>query len=166
MPTRKRKPAPGKSQRDRLAPGLYTIIAVKLLKSLLLFGIALGVYSLMGDDLGAEFERFLRWVKLDPEHKFFAALGDRFETITPSHLRWIASGTLLYALLLFVESAGLMFRASWAGWLAIGETAFFIPLEIHELVRRSSWVVSFLLVVNVVIVWYLVRNRRRLFHHG
>jgi uncharacterized membrane protein (DUF2068 family) len=166
MPTRKRKPPPGKSRRDGPAPGLYTIIAVKLLKSLLLFGIALGVYSLMGDDLGAEFERFLRWVKLDPEHKFFAALGDRFETITPSHLRWIASGTLFYALLLFVESAGLMLRTSWAGWLAIGETAFFIPLEIHELVRRSSWIVSFLLVVNVVIVWYLARNRRRLFHHG
>jgi uncharacterized membrane protein (DUF2068 family) len=166
MPTRKRKVPPTKSRRDKPAPGLYTIIAVKLLKSLLLFGVALGVYSLMGDDLGAEFERFLRWVKLDPEHKFFAALGDRFETITPSHLRWIASGTLLYALLLFVESAGLMFRASWAGWLAIGETAFFIPLEIHELVRRFSWIVSFLLLVNVAIVWYLVRNRRRLFHHG
>lgn len=155
------EPAPGRKR----AAGLYTIIALKFGKSLLLFGIALGIYSLMGEDLGAEFERFLRWVKLDPEHKFFAALGERLQAITPSHVRWIASGTILYGLLLLVESIGLMFRVFWAAWLAIGETAFFIPIEASELVRRPSLTVFVILLINVAIVWYLVRNRNRLFHH-
>jgi len=147
------------------AAGLYTIIAVKLGKSLLLFGVALGIYSLMGDDLRSEFERFLRWVRLDPEHKFFAALGENLRAVTPSNIRWIASGTLLYGLLLLVESVGLMFRVFWAGWLAIGETAFFVPIEIYELMRNFSLAVAAILVVNVAIVWYLVKNRNRLFHH-
>jgi uncharacterized membrane protein (DUF2068 family) len=147
------------------AAGLYGIIALKLGKSLLLFGITLGIYSLMDQDMGAEYERFLRWVRLDPEHQFFADLGDRLQAMTPSNIRWIASGTLLYGLLLLVESIGMAFRASWAAWLAIGETAFFIPIEIFELMRHFSLVVFVILVLNVFIVWYLIRNRDRLFRH-
>ena len=147
------------------AAGLYTIIALKLGKGLLLFGIALGIYSLLGDDLRVEFERLLRWSNLDPEQRFFAELGARLQELTPSNLRWIASGTLLYALLLLVESIGLMFRVFWAAWLAIGETAFFIPIEIYDLVREFSLTVLVILLVNSVMVGYLVRNRNRLFHH-
>ena len=147
------------------APGLYTIIALKLGKSLLLFGITLGIYSLMDQDLRWEFERFLRWVKLDPEHKFFVDLGARLQEMTPSNVRWIASGTLLYGLLLLVESVGMMFRVFWAAWLAIGETAFFVPIEVYDLMRDFSVAVFIILLVNMAIVWYLVKNRDRLFHH-
>jgi uncharacterized membrane protein (DUF2068 family) len=145
--------------------GLYTIIAIKLGKSFLLVGIAMGIYSLMNADLQAEFERFLRWMRLDPEHQFFADLGAKLQLVTPSNVRWIASGTLIYGVLLLVEGAGMIFRVFWAGWLAIGETAFFIPVEIYELIRNFSLAVFIILVVNVAIVWYLVRNRNRLFHH-
>ena len=147
------------------APALYAIIAAKLGKGLLLIGIAMGIYSLMGEDLRGEFERFLRWVKLDPEHEFFAALGEKLQAVTPSNIQWIASGTLLYGLLLLVESIGMTFRAFWAAWLAISETAFFIPIEVYELVRHFSPTVLAILVLNVVIVWYLVENRNRLFRH-
>jgi len=145
--------------------GLYTIIALKLGKSLLLFGIALGIYSLMNEDLQAEFERLLRWVRLDPEHQFFADLGAKLQLMTASNVRWIASGTLIYGVLLLVESVGMMFRVFWAGWLAIGETAFFIPVEVYDLIRNFSFAVFIILVVNMAIVWYLVKNRNRLFHH-
>ena len=145
--------------------GLYSIITLKLGKSLLLFGITLGIYSLMGEDLRAQFERFLIWVRLDPEHQFFADLGARLQVMTPSSVRWIASGTLLYGVLLLVESVGMMFRVFWAAWLAIGETAFFIPIEVYDLMRDFSFAVFVILVVNSAIVWYLVKNRNRLFHH-
>jgi uncharacterized membrane protein (DUF2068 family) len=154
----------GPRTRQRAA-GLYTIIALKLGKGLLLFGIALGIFSLLGDDLRLEFERLLRWSNLDPEQRFFADLGARLQELTPSNLRWIASGTLLFALLLLVESVGLMFRVFWAAWLAIGETAFFIPIEIYDLIREFSFTVLLILIVNSVMVGYLVRNRNRLFHH-
>ncbi len=145
--------------------GLYTIIAIKLGKGLVLIGVALGVYSLMDEDLRAEFERFLRWINLDPEHKFFADLGQKIQRLTPENIRWVAWGTLLYGLLLFVESVGLIFRASWAIWLAIGETGFFIPIEIHELMDGYSLTLLAILAINILIVWYLVRNRQRLFRH-
>ena len=53
----------------------------------------------------------------------------------------------------------------WAGWLAIGESSFFIPIEIYELVHHYTNIVAIILVVNIIIVWYLLKNRERLFHH-
>ena len=147
------------------ATGLYSIIALKLGKSLLLFGITVGFYSLLDEDLRSTFERFLHWVRIDPEHQFFADLGLKLQSITPSSLGWIASGTLLYGVLLLVESLGMMFRVSWAAWLAIGETAFFIPIEIYHLLTNFSPVIFIILVINVAVVWYLVKNRNRLFHN-
>ena len=147
------------------AGGLYTIIFIKAGKAVLLLLVSLGIYSLMGEDLRVQFEHFLQSLNLDPEAVFFVHLGDQLQKITPQNIRWLASGTFLYSALLFCESIGLMCRAYWAMWLAIGETAFFIPIEIFELVRKFSLVVSLILVINIAIVCYLVRNRNRLFHH-
>ena len=151
--------------RGPAAAGLYTIIAIKLGKAGLLLLIALGIYSLMGENLRAEFEKLLRGFSLDPEQEFLTALARQLETVTPANLRWAASGSLLYAILLLVESVGLICRSFWAVWLAIGETAFFIPLEVFDVVRHPSWLVTAILVLNTLIVAYLVRNRERLFHH-
>jgi uncharacterized membrane protein (DUF2068 family) len=73
-----------------------------------------------------------------------------------------------------VEGVGLIFRISWAGYLAIGESAFFIPIEIFELVRRRPpdaphpshpVLLMVILALNILIVWYLFQNRNRLFRH-
>jgi uncharacterized membrane protein (DUF2068 family) len=154
----------GSAVRNRAA-GLYTIIAVKAGKGLLLLLLSLGIFSLVGDNLRHELEDLLRGISLNPEREFWTALGQDLETIAPESIRWLASGTLLYALLLFVESFGLVLRTFWAAWLAIGETAFFIPIEIFDLVRRPTLVVFGILILNLLIVVYLVRNRERLFHH-
>ncbi|HVY72355.1 MAG TPA: DUF2127 domain-containing protein [Verrucomicrobiae bacterium] len=152
---------PGKKR----AAGLYSIIAIKLGKGLALFALAIGIYSLIGDDLRVEFDNFIRFLRLDPEHKFFLRLGERLEDVTPANIRWVASGTMIYSLLLFVESAGLARRASWAAWLAIGETAFFIPVEVYKLLEKTSGSLAMILCVNILMVWYLVKNRERLFRH-
>lgn len=147
------------------APTLYFIIALKLAKGLLLLIIALGVYRLAGKDLGDEFDAFLRFINLDPEKKFFSHIGEWLDTITPSNVRLVATGTGLYSLFSFVEGIGLIFRVGWAGWMAIGESAFFIPIEIYELSHRFNNVVLAILVINVVIVWYLLKFKDRLFTH-
>jgi uncharacterized membrane protein (DUF2068 family) len=149
------------------APTLYFIIVCKLIKGILALTLAFGVFKLAGQDLPDLFDKALRWVHLDPENRFLSDIGDRIDQITPANVRWWATGTLLYSLFSLVEGIGLMFRAPWAGWLAIGESAFFIPIEVRELVHRPhfSWVVFSVLVINVIIVWYLLQNRKRLFHH-
>jgi len=152
-------------QIKKRAPALYIIIAFKLLKGIALILLALGVYSLTDNNLPEDFRNLLQSLHLGPERKFFTHLADRIADVTPRNLRWFATGTLLYSLFSIVEGVGLIFRVSWAGWLAIGESIFFIPLELFELLRKFSWPVFAILAINVWIVWYLLANRNRLFRH-
>ena len=170
--------APGTKKR---APTLYFIVAIKLIKGIALVLLALGVLSLANKDLPDMFNQFLQWVHLDPERSFFTAIADWLDTITPTKMRAVALGMFLCGLFLCVEGLGLGFRAKWAIWLTIGESAFFIPIEILELLRRRNpglpdhpRAVLFghpklglliVLALNVLIVWYLLKNRQRLFRH-
>lgn len=147
------------------APTLYAIIAFKLIKGTLLLLLALGIFRLADNDLVNDYHAFLNWLHVDPERQFFADLTAKIRTITPANVYWLATGTALYSLFSWIEGVGLSFRVSWAGWMAIGEGAFFIPIEIYDLIRRFSTTVLVILVMNAVIVWYLFRNRSWLFRH-
>lgn len=157
--------AEGSSFIKKHAPTLYAIIATKLIKGSLLLLVGLGVYRLHDNNLPAQFRELLEFLHLDPERAFFTALASRLGQITPSNVIWVATGTVLYSLFSLVEGTGLMFRVSWAGWLAISESAFFIPIEIYEFIRRDRLAVLGVLAINVAIVWYLLQNRQRLFRH-
>src|SRR5580765_483862 len=150
---------------NKRAPTLYVIIAIKLLKFALFATLAIVAYTLSDNDLPAEYQGLLRHLKLNPERKFWAQLAVQVGLLTEAKVVWVAVGTLLYSLFSLVEGIGLMFRVGWAGWLAIGESAFFIPIEIYELVHRFTKLVLIILVINIGIVWYLLKNRQRLFHH-
>ena len=147
------------------APTLYFIIAIKLLKGLLFASMAVAAYTLSDNDLPVEFHNLLHVLRLNPERKFFTELTLKIGSLTEAKVLWVAVGTLFYSLFSLVEGVGLIFRVSWAGWLAIGESAFFIPIEVYELMRDFSWTVFVILALNVFFVWYLFQNRHRLFRH-
>ena len=173
-------PAHNRDQPKR-APTLYFIVTIKLVKGTLLLLTSLGIFALSGHDLGDVFDQFLRWIHLDPEQKFFLRIGEWLGNVTPANRRVVEWGTLLFGMILVGGGLGLAFRARWAVWLAIGESAFFIPIEIYELLRlqvgdapvrpraelfRHPELGMFVvLAVNVLIVWYLLQNRRRIFRH-
>jgi len=163
---------------QKRAPTLYFIIVTKLLKGTLALLLAFGVYHLAGQGLGDFFDRMMRFIHLDPENRFLSDIGTSLDNIQPRNARWFATGTFFYSLFSLVEGVGLMFRVPWAGWMTIGESLFFIPIELyeiarhHELVQRGivppsgfTWKVSVILGLNILIVWYLLQNRARLFKH-
>ena len=158
------------------APTLYAIIAMKLLKGLLFVSLALVAYTLSDNDLNFEYSRLvhsrlLHFLRVNPDSKFVTNVAIQVGNLNESRVLKVAVGTFLYSLFSLVEGVGLIFRVSWAGWLAIGESAFFIPIEVFELVHRYlvfhriSKTVTVILIINVIIVGYLLKNRRRLFHH-
>lgn len=146
------------------APALYSIIVIKLIKGLIFLTVAWVAYALSDNDLPAEYRNLLHWLRLNPERQFFAFLAVQIGKITEANVLWVAAGTLFYSLFSLTEGIGLIFRVSWASWMAIGESAIFIPLEIMELWGKFSWTVFVILVINLFIFWYLVLNRKRLFH--
>lgn len=158
------KTGPAKTAKKR-APTLYAIIAIKLAKGILLLLLGAGVYHLRDRDLPQEFRQGLEFFHLDPEKSFFTDLANKIADITPVNVKVIARGTVLYSLFSLVEGTGLLFRVPWAGWLTIGESSFFIPIEIYELMHKSNRSMLVILALNVLIVWYLFQNRQRLFKH-
>ncbi|MCU0787420.1 MAG: DUF2127 domain-containing protein [Verrucomicrobia bacterium] len=152
----------GKSPRRRVA--LWGIILVKLGKGILLLLLALGVYTLSNNDLPHEFQHLLEFLKIDPERQFFLDAAGKLEHITSANVKWVAAGTAVYSLFSLVEAVGLMLLVTWACWLTIGESAFFIPIEVYELMRKPSLLMLVILALNIAIVWYLAANRNILFH--
>jgi uncharacterized membrane protein (DUF2068 family) len=165
--------------KPKRAPTLYFIVGFKLLKGLAALSLALGAYSLTDNNLPDEFRKLLEFLHLDPEKKFFLDLADRIGEITPNNLKWLAAGSVIYGLFMLLQAVGLGLRVSWIVWLVIAESAFFIPIEVFELVRRHVlnpenhphfWNhpkigIAIVLIVNVAIVWYLFKNRHRLIKH-
>jgi len=145
-------------------PTLWLIILIKLGKGVLLLLLAFGVYSLSNENLPDEFQQLLQFLRLDPERQFFLDAAAKLETISATNVKWVAAGTAIYSLFSLVEGIGLMCLVTWACWLTIGETAFFIPIEAYELIRKPSVVMLVILTLNIGIVVYLAVNRRRLFH--
>ena len=148
------------------APTLYSVIAFKAIKGIVFLLLALSFVSLTDNNLPEDFRHVLHSLKVDPESRFWAHIEEQLKTITPTNLWWMASGTSLYAILSLAEATGLAMRKAWGGWLAIGEGAFFIPIEIYELSRRYRPELAAILVINIVIVVYLWFSRDRLFSHG
>jgi uncharacterized membrane protein (DUF2068 family) len=145
------------------APTLYGIIAFKFIRGIFLLLLAMKAYALVGEQLRPHFDAAVVWLKLDPETDFFDHLGDRIDAITPVNVGWAATGALLYGVLSLAEGVGLARRTRWVGLLVVTESGFFVPLETYALIKGPSLTILAILIVNVAIVVYLHRNRRRLF---
>jgi uncharacterized membrane protein (DUF2068 family) len=158
----------------RRAPTLYLIIFFKLAKGLLAVFLATVLFVQPANNLPTEYEELLgrpavkqtfHYLRIHPENKFFTRLAVKIANVTDAGVRDAAIGALLWALFPLTEGTGLLFRVKWAGWLAIVESAFFVPVEIYELVKEFSWFMIGITIINIGIVWYLYSNRERLFHH-
>ncbi|HWD19202.1 MAG TPA: DUF2127 domain-containing protein [Verrucomicrobiae bacterium] len=176
---------PGKSQVEdeeaevteeklKPAPTLYLIIAFKTSKGVLFLLAGILLYMHAANGLSDEYQHamhmpFVEWVfrmlRIHPENQFFINLALKIENLTEANVRNAAIGTIIWALFPLVEGLGMMFRTSWAGWLAIGESAFFVPIEFFELSKRFSTPLLVVTITNIFIVWYLFTNREQLFHH-
>jgi uncharacterized membrane protein (DUF2068 family) len=136
--------------------------------------LAITMYTLSDNNLPEELRTVLHHLRLNPERRFWVDLAHRLGELKERNLVWASAATLFYSLFSLTEGIGLMFRVSWAGWLAIGESAFFIPIEVYELLHpaphepgRSGHPLTLFVILglNIMIVWYLLQNRHRLFRH-
>jgi uncharacterized membrane protein (DUF2068 family) len=158
----------------KLAPSLYVIIFFKLIKGLLFIAFGIVLYFQATHDLPKEWQDLLQQpfvhglldhLKIHPENKFFQHIAAQIDNVTENQVRAWAFGVMLFSLFPLVEGIGMLFRAGWAGWLAIVESAFFVPIEVYELAKKFSYYMLAVMIVNILIVWYLYANRKALFHH-
>lgn len=159
------EPKPAKKK----APTLYAIIVSKLLKGISFACVAMFLYAKSDNDLSAEYKDMFEkvnqtpFIHLNPEKKFWVDVSKNVDALTEKEIVHAAIGTFIYSLFALVEAGGLMFRWPWAGWLSIGESAFFIPIEVAEMLKNFHPIILLIMAFNIFIVWYLFQNRERLF---
>ena len=85
----------------------------------------------------------------------------RLAGISENTIFVIATGALIYGVIESSESIGLVLRRRWAEYLVVLATAFFIPLELREVMMHvTSPFRDASLLINIAVVIYLIRKKR------
>lgn len=144
--------------------GFRVIGAFKLLGALLLFGAGIGVFRLLGRDVGEALEDLAATCRIDPNNHYIHGAISWASGIDRSRLKIIGVGTFFYATLYAAEGIGLVLGTTWGGYLTAIATGSLIPLEIWEVLEKPDGKRVAVLVINVAIlgyvVWKLIQERR------
>ncbi len=97
--------------------------------------------------LDVQHSRILSWIQ--------DALGASQAT-----LGWITAALVGYALIELVEAVGLWLLRRWGEYFAFIATGIFLPLEIHELIRRVTPLRLGAFLVNLALLVYLAWTKR------
>jgi len=141
--------------------GLRLIAVLKLVTALLLAAAALGIFRLMGKDIGDVMEHLALRLHLDPENHFVSRVLEWMDAIDIKRLKVIEAAALFYAILYTVEGIGLWLGKHWAEYLVVIATSSLLPLEIYEIAMKTTALRISVLTVNVAIVIYLIRQLAR-----
>ena len=149
-----------------IAIGLF-----KLLQAALFILLGIGAIRLLHKDLMRVTEHFILAMRFNPEGHFVNLVLEKVAMIDPHRLRQISAAIFAIAALDVVEGTGLVLEQAWAEFVTLILTASFLPWEIFELLRRTSWIRAGLTVINLAVVIYLVyfvqaRMRERHLRHA
>lgn len=150
----------GQAPRSRFGV-LRTIALYKLVKVILLLGVAYGELRLRDASLAA---KLLSWAQARPyglEHRVVAQLLEWFGGLSVSRIHALRIVTLVYAAVFAVEGIGLWMELRWAEWLTTIITASLIPLEAWEIFFHPTIGKILILLANMAVVGYLVWHVRK-----
>ena len=91
---------------------------------------------------------------------------DNLFTTSSSHLHLLGGALLTYGVVEGIEAVGLWYQRRWAEYLTFLVTASLLPLEIYEIVNRSTPFKVLAFLVNVAVVVYLLLAKRLFGLHG
>lgn len=132
------------------------IALFKLAKAALLLTFGVAALRLVNTDLGAILGEWVPRIGLSPASRDVGRVLLEATALTPTRIREVGLGSLVYAGLFATEGLGLWFLKRWAEWMTIVITSSLIPVEIWEILRRPNATKIVVLVVNVAVVGYLV----------
>ncbi|HEX3604171.1 MAG TPA: DUF2127 domain-containing protein [Steroidobacteraceae bacterium] len=152
---------PAEQARKRRFGVLRTIALYKLVKVLLLLGVAYGELRLRDASLAA---KLLSWAQTRPyglEHRIVGQLLEWFSGLSVSRIYALRIVTLAYAAIFSVEGISLWMEKRWGEWLTTIITASLVPLEAWEIFFRPTIGKVLILLANIAVVGYLVWHVRK-----
>jgi uncharacterized membrane protein (DUF2068 family) len=139
--------------------GLRGVAVLEAGKGLLAVLAAIWVLTLRHKDMKEVADSMLaalhKIFHINPDRHFFQMIQRSVGGLTHNGLHVIAGLVLFYAVIRFVEAAGLWLEKEWAEWFALLSGAAYMPFEVYELVRHPTAIKWGILGINVLIVLYL-----------
>jgi uncharacterized membrane protein (DUF2068 family) len=140
--------------------GLLLIAAFKVLKGLLLMAVGFGALHFLHRDLALEIAHWVDLLRIDPHSHYLHWILGKVANLDEKKMRELSVGTFFYSALFLCEGVGLALRKRWAEYLTIISTASLMPIEILEIHKSPSAAKVVLLLINLAVVVYLVRELR------
>jgi uncharacterized membrane protein (DUF2068 family) len=137
---------------------MLLIAAFKFLKGLALLAVGFGALHFLHRDLAAVVMHWVDLLRVDAHSRYLLWILEKLSKVDQGRLRELSIGTFFYSALFLCEGTGLALRQRWAAYLTIISTASLMPLEIFEIFKRPSLAKVVLLLVNLAVVAYLVRE--------
>jgi uncharacterized membrane protein (DUF2068 family) len=148
-------------QTQKQSRGLLIIAAFKILKGSGLMAVGFGALHFMHRDLAAAIAHWMDLLRIDPHSHYVHWILGKLTNVDEEKLRELSVGTFFYSALFWCEGIGLTLRKQWAEYLTIISTGSLMPIEILEIYKGPSTARLVLLLVNLGVVAYLVRELRR-----
>ena len=136
--------------------GLYLVGLFKLSKAIFFMAVGAGALHLVHRNVGDLVMRLIDALPIDPEGRVVSMVMDKADLINAHDLRRICLGAFIYAALCLIEGTGLLLQKSWAEYFTVILTAMGLPLELWELVHRTTWFKAGALAANLIILFYLL----------
>jgi uncharacterized membrane protein (DUF2068 family) len=140
---------------------MVLIAGFKAVKGMLLLGIGLGLLRLVHADIATLFSQFLETLHLNSDSHMLHVLVLKVDALQPRSILTMSEMTMAYAALLLIEALGLWFERPWAAYLTVASTSLFLPFELYELIERVTALRIGVLLLNLAIVIYLIRQLRQ-----
>jgi uncharacterized membrane protein (DUF2068 family) len=142
---------------------LRLIALFKLLKAILLIITGFAALRLLHRDVWSTLAGWISVIGLDPGNRLLDAAMNKAELLTPHKIKFLGTGSFLYAGLFLTEGTGLWLQKRWGEWLTIFITSSLIPLEIYEIFHHLTATKIAVFLANVAILIYLIHHLRT--HH-
>jgi len=141
--------------------GVGLIAGLKIVKGLLLLIVGLGLLPLIHGEIATFFSRLLEALHLDADSRLLHNLVLRVDALRPHDLLMASLMGMGYAVICLTEGIGLWYEMSWAAYLVVISTGFFLPFELYELLDRITVLRIGILLLNLGIMAYLIGQLKR-----
>lgn len=133
----------------------------KVVKGLLLLLLGSGLLKLMHAEIATLFSLLIEALNLNADSRFIHTLVLKVDALQPNSVLLAGLISLGYAGILLVEGVGLWLEFTWASYLTVVSTGLLLPFEIFEVIEQVSMLRIGILLLNLIIVFYLIRQLKR-----
>ena len=141
--------------------GLAAIAIFKVAKGVLLLMVGVGLLKLVHEEIATLFSLLIEALHLNADSRIIHALVLKVDALQPHSVLVAGLVSLGYAGLLLLEGVGLWLERPWAAYLTVISTSLLLPFELYEVIERVSMVRISVLLLNLMIVLYLVRQLKQ-----